>query len=138
MPANSVTTAAIGDGAVTADKIDFATYSTTEKVVGKWTNGKSIYRRVFTGTITASSGTRGSTLLMTGVEQVIVASGYVYEATAGTRLIVPSTWVNTSGAMIGAGYVLVDGSGNANLLTWFSTASRTSVPYSVAIDYTKI
>jgi hypothetical protein len=38
---------------ITADNVDFTTYSTTEQVVGTWTDGKTIYRRV----ITAEFGT---------------------------------------------------------------------------------
>lgn len=42
---SAVTTAKINDGAVTADKIDFTTLSTQEQVVGKWIDGKTIYRK---------------------------------------------------------------------------------------------
>ena len=47
----------IADGAVTADKISWATvglynFSTTETAIGTWINGKPLYRRVFdTGTL---------------------------------------------------------------------------------------
>lgn len=44
----AVTTAKIDDEAVTASKIDFTTfeYGTTERVVGKWIDGKSVYQKV--------------------------------------------------------------------------------------------
>lgn len=35
----------IADGSITANKLDFTTYSLAEKVVGKWIDGKTIYRK---------------------------------------------------------------------------------------------
>ena len=35
----------IAAGAITAGKIDFTTFSTTEKAVGTWIDGKTIYRK---------------------------------------------------------------------------------------------
>ena len=45
----AVTTPKIADGAVTPAKISTSTYSTSEQVVGTWTDGKPIYRKVVTG-----------------------------------------------------------------------------------------
>lgn len=49
MAADSVTTDMIQDGAVTSEKVDFATYSTEEQLVGTWIDGKKIYRRTIFG-----------------------------------------------------------------------------------------
>lgn len=53
--ANSIDTNAIQDGAVTSDKIESATYSTSEQVVGTWVDGKPLYRKVYIKNL--SSGT---------------------------------------------------------------------------------
>jgi hypothetical protein len=42
----SIDTQAIDDGAVTPDKTSFTTYSTSPVAIGKWTDGKIIYRKV--------------------------------------------------------------------------------------------
>lgn len=40
---------------ITADDIDFTTYSTEEQVVGTWIDGKPIYRKVLAGTASATN-----------------------------------------------------------------------------------
>ena len=77
---NQVTTAKIADNAVTASKLDFATFeysTTTEMVVGKWIDGKTLYRKVFTTTVWAyaSTGTTGS-ITVTGATKIISIDGY--------------------------------------------------------------
>ena len=44
----NITTDKIASGAVTADKVDFATFAQfgTEQVIGTWTNGKPLYRKL--------------------------------------------------------------------------------------------
>lgn len=42
-----------GYAAVTSDNVDSATYSTTEKKVGTWIDGKPLYRKTLTGTLNA-------------------------------------------------------------------------------------
>ena len=39
-------TSDIADGAVTAAKASFTTYSTTEQVIGTWINGKPLYEKI--------------------------------------------------------------------------------------------
>ena len=58
------------------DETNKEVYSTTERVIGTWLNGKKLYRRVYTLTIT--SGYAGYTLItsMSDVEQVVNVEGF--------------------------------------------------------------
>lgn len=48
---------------VNQNDINKGTYSNTEKIVGKWTDNKPIYRKVITGTIISSSVSNETVLL---------------------------------------------------------------------------
>lgn len=56
----------IAAGAITADKIDFTTFSTTEEIVcGTWIDGKKIYKKSFKNTFSG-----GTNSLPTGVSDI--------------------------------------------------------------------
>ena len=139
----AVTTDKIADKAVTADKIDFTTlafgnYSTTEVDTGfKWIDGKAIYKRTFTGVITIAANSRASTSLASGIANVLRYEGEVYEVSGGTRMILPSQWINITNSNQGSGYVILDSSGNVSLLT-LMPSGRTNAPYAVTLYYTKV
>lgn len=86
----SITTAMLRDGAVTSDKIDWATrtYSTTEKVVGTDTDGKTIYER---------------TWVATGVS-FAAATGNSFNLIAYTEPTVPTEIVDAFGHVAGVQY----------------------------------
>ena len=92
---------------------------------------------MFTGTITAAQNARHTVPLMSGVDQLIKSYGYSYEIANGTRQIIPSVWMNTSGGLIGNAYTNIASDGTVNLLTWLGLSGRTNIPYAVAIEYTK-
>lgn len=73
LAADSVDTNAIQDGAVTSSKIDSATYTTTEKRVGTWIDGKTIYRKVITADFDSylPSGTTTIPHNISGVSEII-------------------------------------------------------------------
>ena len=56
-------------------------YSTTEQVVGVWTNGKPLYRKLVTGVVptTSASGTdvTGAILVANNIDEMIIEWGYV-------------------------------------------------------------
>ena len=58
------------------DETNKEVYSTTERVIGTWLNGRKLYRRVYTFTIT--SGYAGYTLItsMSDVEQLVNVEGF--------------------------------------------------------------
>ena len=136
LAADSVDTNAIQDGAVTSSKIDSATYTTTEKVVGTWIDGKPVYRRVFiydTPVTTAGNiviGTVGNVDKLLRLDGVLrFSDGIRYmpvpgvEASSGTTLIrVSAYYFNRSSGEI----------------TWYSSDTWGN-PYLVTfIEYTKI
>lgn len=75
-------TSDIADGAVTAAKASFTTYSTSEQVVGTWIDGKSIYRKVVEYTNNATIGATGTVTNVSiphgisNFSQVLFAKGF--------------------------------------------------------------
>lgn len=63
-------------------------YSTTEKIVGTWIDGKPIYQKTITGTLakTSTQGTEVSTDVSTGVsvDKYVDANGWAYNSSTGT------------------------------------------------------
>lgn len=129
----------IADGAVTAGKTAFGgDYSTSEVNTGfKWIDGKLIYKRTFTGTITVAANTRHVALITTGVANIIDYMGEAYEVTGGTRMIIPSQWISNTNTNLGSGYINLSSDGNVNLLTLMPN-TRTNAPYAVTLWYTKV
>lgn len=62
-----VATDNIQDGAVTSDKIDWTTYSSSPVKVGTWIDGKELWRKTITATVTLTANTPLSTEIPTGV-----------------------------------------------------------------------
>ena len=131
-----------GDEAkITSDKVDFTTYTTEEQVVGKWINGKTIYRKCYTGTITITANTRVNADLEanSSIEDIISVGGYMgYSAgTPKGRNSIPSAESNTSGVMTNYNMVYLVADSNTLRLTRFSNTDRGAQPYAVWIEYTK-
>ena len=68
--------------------IDSATYTTTEKAVGTWTDGKTIYRRVFNqaGTTGTASYSTDTSIRMDTI--VSLQALYWYKTSAGEQAFV--------------------------------------------------
>jgi len=131
-----------GDEAkITSDKVDFTTYTTEEQVVGKWINGKTIYRKCYTGTITITANTRVNVDLEANspIEDIISVGGYMgYSAgTPKGRNSIPSAESNTSGVMTNFITVYLMADSNTLRLTRFSSSDRGAQPYGVWVEYTK-
>lgn len=131
-----------GDEAkITSDKVDFATYTTEEQVVGKWINGKTIYRKCYTGTITITANTRVNADLEanSSIEDIISVGGYMgySSGTPKGRNSIPSAESNTSGVVTNYSMVYVVADSNTLRLTRFSNTDRGTQPYAVWIEYTK-
>ena len=131
-----------GDEAkITSDKVDFATYTTGEQVVGKWINGKTIYRKCYTGTINITANTRVNVDLEpnSGIEDIISVGGCMGYST-GTqkgRNSIPSAEGNTQGVMTNFNLVYLVAESNTLRLTRFSSTDRGAQPYAVWVEYTK-
>ena len=131
-----------GDEAkITSDKVDFATYTTEEQVVGKWINGKTIYRKCYTGTITITANTRVNVDLEANspIEDIISVGGCMgySSGTPKGRNSIPSSECNTSGVMTNYSVVYVQAETNDLKLSRFSNAQRGAQPYAVWVEYTK-
>lgn len=131
-----------GDEAkITSDKVDFATYTTEEQVVGKWINGKTIYRKCYTGTITVTANTRVNVDLEANspVEDIISVGGYMgySSGTPKGRNSIPSAEGNTQGVMTNYSMVYLVAESNTLRLTRFSSTDRGAQPYAVWVEYTK-
>ena len=73
-----VATANIQDDAVTADKIDFTEYSSSsETVVGRWVDGKPIYRKVYFFNAIASNTTQSIDISDLDIDVVVDLRGMV-------------------------------------------------------------
>lgn len=124
-----------------SQKVDFATYTTEEQVVGKWINGKTIYRKCYTGTITITANTRVNADLEanSSIEDIISVGGYMgySSGTPKGRNSIPSAESNTSGVVTNYSMVYVVADSNTLRLTRFSNTDRGTQPYAVWIEYTK-
>lgn len=103
-------------------------YSTDEVATGKkWIDGKTIYRKVLTGTSIPSGSFIGE---ITGFETVIKADGWIKEGSLGNWLPV--------------GYGVVNGNTSnpqmrvdADSRVYFAVANYTVLKYIVTLEYTK-
>ena len=73
---NSVDTNAIQDGAVTSDKIDSATYSTSEQVVGTWINGKPLYRTIVSFGKLGDNAPKNAPIGVRDIDTIVKIEGY--------------------------------------------------------------
>lgn len=125
-------------GAVTAGKIDFTTlkfgnYSATEQDTGfKWIDGKAIYKKTYTGTITVAAATGVITNLETiaGLTNIIDQNGWYYYGSGTVYQSIPSADRNGRWASV---------SRNGTTIRLFteSDSARTAAPYAVTVWYTK-
>lgn len=129
----------IGDGALTAIKTNFGgNYTTSEVNTGfLYTDGKTIYKRTFSGTITSASNARTTTsLIASGVSTIIDSHGYISDPN-NDQINTGHTWISAAGALYLTSYIQKTSTGAATL-TSFCTVVRTNTPYSVTIYYTKV
>lgn len=103
------------------------TYSTAEQIIGKWIDGKPIYRKVVTGTTTSNAN---STNLLTNIDTLINYSGSVFKE---------GYWITLNSAF-GTG-------GTQDIRTILNTSNNTAIlqvgttyyncNYKIILEYTK-
>lgn len=108
-------------------------YTTEEQVIGRWIDGKPLYRRVFTGTISNSASARATAILWTNspIEKLVNVGGWIRYGDSG---------INAFPLAEGGGeYRLVYVQTGSNNLTMavLAMSSYTDRPYEVWIEYTK-
>lgn len=131
----TIGTTQIADGAVTSAKIDWSTiglssFSTTEKVIGTWINGKPLYRKVFdTGTL-PNNNTKTVAHGISNLKNTIHVYGAAKNTSNGITfpLPFPSTQAN---API---YVYVD---NYNIIIGTATDRTVFTESYIVLEYTK-
>lgn len=130
--ASTVSTNSLQDGAVTPAKISYSTESTSEQAVGTWTDGKTIYRKTYSGTYNAAANTVNNILTIPNVENIIDVKGYISDLDAkvaiGTLHMIGST-------IAAAPIVMVAGT---NLLVrCYTSTAGSNLTYAVTLFYTK-
>lgn len=117
-------------------------YSIVEQNTGKtWIDGKTIYRKCFTGTINITANTRVNVDLESNsnIENIVNVGGCMgyYAGTPKGRNMIPSSECNTSGVMTNYIMVYVVAETNNLRLSRYSNTERGSQPYVVWVEYTK-
>ena len=105
-------------------------YSEDEQVVGTWINGKPIYQRTFTGTVTGITDKQLTNIAVgsiSNIERAITCYGYCY------GIYIPSAWV-LSGTTTYYVRPMMDG---INLVLQSNRDSMNNRPYYLTIQYTK-
>ena len=105
-------------------------YSEDEQVVGTWINGKPIYQRTFTGTVTGITDKQLTNIAVgsiPNIERAITCYGYCY------GIYIPSAWV-LSGTTTYYVRPMMDGT---NLVLQSNRDSMNNRPYYLTIQYTK-
>lgn len=120
-------------------------YSTTEKVVGMWTDGRPVYQKVFTGTMpsTSSDGTLITSYITTGVSINEVVNRVVFLKNSNGTSIYLNDSIPTSSTSVKYARctVLTNSSSdttNKNKIALSNAiASWSSMPVTIILQYTK-
>lgn len=111
-------------------------YSTTEKAIGKWIDGKTLYQRTFTGTTPATDGMSYEVdLTALGIDKVVHFYGGC-EWLDGFTMPVLFSQTTLSQAMFMTVWTMTNASDN-HLYLIANTATYHSRPYWVTLQYTK-
>ena len=118
--------------------IDFTTFSETEQVVGVWTNGKTIYRRVVdSGALTGDSNILYDAF--TGASELISTNGYWINGTNNSQTSFNATFA-VGGPIIQSTRALLYPNDGGKVRLQFTQVDGTvpsTVRFIVAIEYTK-
>lgn len=139
MAADSITTAMLQDGSVTSDKVDFTTYSSSdEQVVGTWTNGKPIYRRVISGTYTPNNKRTAIAIYTDStIDKLVYVNGSVQHDTGAVQVISANAMVFLADESLAGGNSILFNSPNIVGIFFNTNTHSTPYPYDIIIEYTK-
>ena len=120
-----------GDIDELSDKIDdFSIYSTTEKVVGTWINGKPIYRKVFTFTTPSGNNDYIISTNIANVGTVLSCTGGITEAN-GVLTPIPDA-IDFSGTIYATSFRITNGD-----IYYKGNSAYGSKPAFAILEYTK-
>lgn len=108
-------------------------YSTSETITGDtWIDGRPIYQRGITGTVTAASGIDAFTVIATipDLDAIVGATGWFYIGSGNLRYLIPGAGYGNRRATL---------TRNSNDVRFESTSdqTRTNAPFEVVIRYLK-
>lgn len=130
-----------GTGVVRSDNIDFTTFeypSSGEAIVGKWYNGKPIYRQHFAGSFTATSAGTNNVLIDGNIQSVISALGQYSPNSTPSDDDYYRKWIGCNDYT--DAYIRVDVTAT-NKLRFACKSSQyegQTGSYDIVVDYTKI
>lgn len=135
----------IADGAVTADKIDFATFpipqsTGSEMDTGLKYNNAPIYAQRFAGSESISANvTKNVTLISSGIYRAIKAIGWLKIGANLSSSIIGSVFVTngTSSPAINGGHIIMVNASNQLILRAIYTTAQT-MTYDVVVYYIKL
>lgn len=107
-------------------------YSTDERRIGTWIDGKPLYRKVVQGTISSTSNSRTIIATIPDVENVPKCSGYATYQN-GDITIIPTGF--EGGATIQV--ICIKGIGTFNVAVYNSTSSLRGCACLLIVEYTK-
>lgn len=122
--------ARITDGTITPAKTTFTTYSTTEKAVGEWIDGKTIYRKTINVGALPNNASKNTAHGISNLDTVIDCRGFA-KATWGTQYPIPTVYASGD-----AGYNTQVSVDNTNI-TLSCTGNNSGKSGYVTIWYTK-
>ena len=113
------------------------TYSTTERAIGTWTDGKTIYRKVISG-VFISTGSRQTLNLLTGVSDLINIYGLYSPNNSTPNMVVGGQEISTTNVIDSYSSFRIS-SGNVQLVLLVVQAAYVSEQgsYKVVVEYTK-
>lgn len=134
----------LSDGVIQARKLDFSTFSTQEQIIGEWTDGKTLYRKVVdTGVISGADNIIVNAL--SGVSDLVDARGYWMNTTNNSKAAFGGAFsaVVSDHTLVQSTRAILYTSGEfANKVRLQFTQARgtppTGVRMVVALDYTKV
>lgn len=118
--------------------IECATYSDTEKSIGTWTDGKTVYRRVFKfNNLTVAGGVR--TTQNFGyhlIDTLVAVSGNILNTGNSVQTALGTPWLAIGGGYTLENGVVVDSEGTGQL--HFRPSSNGTFNITIVCDYTKL
>lgn len=92
----------LGCPAYVTQEGDIGYYSTDEKIIGRWTNGKPLYQKIFKGTVTKDSTGVFTSVATLDIEDVVLYTGVINRYN-GSNGILPITYQwQTAGDYVGS------------------------------------
>ena len=109
-------------------------YSTTEKIIGKWVDGKPIYQKTIVGTTPGSINTQGviANLSSWNIDKVIDIKGCFNDNQSGSN-----AWMTINYYLQANNYAMVHLNGNHILTMQIGWSTHVNKPLFITILYTK-